>query len=200
MRARNAVALTAVAGLGVGLWLVTRDGRAERSEPDSTAPRSKATRQPGAKLPAPARRMTAPPARPEMPRTFKDPKRPDVTYMEVKDAVADPVREAEEKLLYRKRRLRFALSDAAAECWSGDDNKADIEVGYTLVVEHEVLRVEDLRMLDSTLPDPALEDCILHQIADLRAPADGIPDMREAGSSFISLHDLFVRNRGAADK
>jgi hypothetical protein len=100
-------------------------------------------------------------------------------------------------LAFRKSRLRFALYDAAAECWSGGDDVADLQVGYTLVVEAETLRLEGLRLLDSTLPDPALERCIVDRLAELRSPAPEIPDLREVGSSWISLHDLYTRNRRA---
>lgn len=98
-------------------------------------------------------------------------------------------------LEFRKSRLRFALYDAAAGCWAGGDELADLQVAYTLVVEQETLRLEGVRMVDSTLPDPALERCILGQLVELRTPAAGIPDLREDGSSWISLHDLYTRNR-----
>ena len=96
---------------------------------------------------------------------------------------------------FKKSRLRFALYDAAADCWSGGDDVADLEVTYTLVVESEVLRLEHVKMTDSTLPDPAIEQCILGRLRELRSPATDIPDLREDGSSWISLHDLHTRNR-----
>lgn len=129
------------------------------------------------------------------PQQWSDKRYPGVTFMAVEEAKPDPVREAEERLLYSKRRLRFALSDAAAECYSGPDDKADIELKYTLIVENEILRVEDLEMVDSNLPSVELEQCIMQQIRDLRSSAAEIPDLREAGSSYISLHDLYVRNK-----
>ena len=96
---------------------------------------------------------------------------------------------------FKKSRLRFALYDAAADCWSGGDDVADLEVTYTMIVEGEILRLENVKLTDSTLPDPAIEACIIGRLRELRSPAADIPDLREDGSSWISLHDLFTRNR-----
>ncbi len=96
---------------------------------------------------------------------------------------------------FKKSRLRFALYDAAAECWAGGDDVADLEVTYTMIVDGEVLRLENVKLTDSTLPDPAIEACIIDRLRELRSPAADIPDLREDGSSWISLHDLFTRNR-----
>ncbi len=96
---------------------------------------------------------------------------------------------------FKKSRLRFALYDAATECWAGDDDVADLQVTYTMIVEGEVLRLENVAMTDSTMPDPAIEQCILAKLRELRSPATDIPDLREDGSSWIALHDLYARNR-----
>ncbi|HVV85662.1 MAG TPA: hypothetical protein VHE35_21535, partial [Kofleriaceae bacterium] len=98
-------------------------------------------------------------------------------------------------LEFRKSRLRFALYDAAADCWAGGDDLSDLQVSYTLIVEHEVLRLENVKLVDSTMPDPAIERCILARLDELRTPATDIPDTREDGSSWISLHDLYARGR-----
>jgi hypothetical protein len=45
------------------------------------------------------------------------------------------------------------------------------------------------------MPDPAIENCILFQLRQMRSPATDIPNLREDGSSWISLHDLYTRNR-----
>lgn len=96
---------------------------------------------------------------------------------------------------FKKSRLRFALYDAAADCWAGGDDVSDLEVTYTMIVEGEVLRLENVTMTDSTMPDPDIERCILGRLRELRSPATDIPDLREDGSSWIALHDLYTRNR-----
>ena len=96
---------------------------------------------------------------------------------------------------FKKSRLRFALYDAATDCWAGGDDVSDLEVTYTMIVEGEVLRLENVAMTDSTMPDPEIERCIVTQLRELRSPATDIPDLREDGSSWISLHDLYTRGR-----
>ena len=196
MQTRHLLFAAAVGVAGIAVYALTRDGSEARPRAREGATTvARADRTSG--LP-PMRRVspsTSAPRRPEPPRKFTDPRYPGVTFMEVKDAEQDVVQEAEDRLTYKKQRLRFALSDAAATCYSGPDDKADIELSYTLVVENQVLRVENLKMIDSTLPDLALEQCILDAIREVRSPATEIPDLREDMTSFIALHDLYVRNR-----
>jgi len=101
----------------------------------------------------------------------------------------------EEKLLYKKRRLRFRLDDAAAACYQGGEGRQAISLAYTLVVEHGVLRVDGLRVLTSNLSDRALEQCIVDAVRSLRSDASGMPDLREEQKTTISQHDLYVHNR-----
>lgn len=117
---------------------------------------------------------------------------------EVVDSVPDPESEAREELKYRKSRLRLALSDEAASCWSGGDSREEIELEYTLIVEGEVIRTDNVRVKSSGITQPSVERCIVDSVRDLRAFAEAIPDMREEQGLTISMHDLYVRNRNAA--
>jgi hypothetical protein len=118
---------------------------------------------------------------------------------EIVDAVPDPESEAREELKYRKSRLRLALSDEAAACWSGGDVKdEEIELEYTLIVENEVIRTDNVRVKQSSLKSANVERCIIDSVRDLRAFAERIPNLREEQGLTISMHDLFVRNRAAA--
>jgi hypothetical protein len=127
------------------------------------------------------------------PRTWVDPLSGAVNR-EILDAVSDPDAAAAEELTYRKRRLPLKLSDAAAPCWSGGDSKEEIELDYTMVVENEVIRVDNVHVKRSNITNPTVERCIIDAVRDLRALADKVPDTRENGGLVMSLHDLYDRN------
>ena len=134
------------------------------------------------------------------PREWKDPVTGAINR-EILDAVPDPAAAAAEELKYRKSRLRLTLADAAAPCWSGSDSKEEIELEYTLVVERETLRTDNVRVKTSNLTNPTAERCIIDAVRDLRTLAAKIPDMREDGGIVMSLHDLYDRNqRDAKDR
>ncbi|MCB9573615.1 MAG: hypothetical protein H6709_16165 [Kofleriaceae bacterium] len=109
----------------------------------------------------------------------------------------DDSENAEEKMTYRVRRLRFDLTDAAAACYDGGDGKLSMALDYTMVVKDHELVTEDVRVAGSNLGDKQLEDCIVTAIKNLRAPAPDVPDMRRPQGTTISQHDLWVRNRSA---
>lgn len=195
MASRVPLYLAGAAAVALGAWIVlgTGDGDAKPNKQATSTAR-----------PTPPRPVAGAPRElpssgsAEVPRKNREWTVPGQTavFVEQLEAVENKAQEAADRLTYKKHRLRFKLSDAAAECYDGgEDSKADIQVGYTLIVEGEVLRVENVKMLDSTLPDPALEKCIVQQIKDLTAPAVDLPDMREEQTHWISLHDLYVRNR-----
>jgi hypothetical protein len=125
---------------------------------------------------------------------------------EILDGVPDPEAAAAEELKYRKSRLRLTLADNAAPCWSGGESKEEIEIEYTLVVENEVIRADNVRTKTSNITDPAVERCIIDSVRDLRTLGDKIPDMREDQGVYMSLHDLHdrnereVKNKAAEDK
>lgn len=153
---------------------------------------------PPAAAPQPRMVMTESGWRPQTtrktPREWKDPVTGAINR-EILDAVPDPAAAAAEELKYRKSRLRLTLADAAAPCWSGSDSKEEIELEYTLVVEHETLRADNVRVKTSNLTNPTAERCIIDAVRDLRTLADKIPDMREDGGIIMSLHDLYDRNQ-----
>ena len=132
------------------------------------------------------------------PRTAIDPRNGSVVR-EIVDAVYDPAEAAREELKYRKSRLRLALSDEAASCWKGGDAKDEIELEYTLIVENEIIRTDNVRVVQSGLKDPTVERCIIDSVRDLRGFAENIPNMREEQGLTMSMHDLYVRNRGASE-
>jgi hypothetical protein len=198
-------------GIGVGvvgfaIWLM----RAPSEAPSSAASRpSRAT----TRSTAPALEASATPAaRPKMvltesgwrpqttqgkPREWVDPASGAINR-ELVDAVPDPEGDAREELKYRVGRLKFQLADAAAPCWTGADSKQEIEFDYTLIVEHEQIRADNVRIKSSTVADPTVERCIVDAVRGLSSPAQKIPDMREEQGMFMSLHDLYDRNERAA--
>ena len=117
------------------------------------------------------------------------------TFREILDAVPDPAADALQELTYRKQRLRLSLADAAASCYHGGDSRDELELDYTLVVEKEVVRTENVRIKSSNIKDPSVERCIVDAVRDLRSLGERIPDMREEQGQFMSLHDLYDRNQ-----
>ena len=115
------------------------------------------------------------------------------TFREV--VAPDDSENVEEKLLYKQRRLRFRLNDAAGACYDGGDGKEAVSLAYTLVIERGELRVESVRVLTSNLSDLALQQCIVDAVRTLRSDAGGLPDLRQDQRTTISQHDLYVRNR-----
>jgi hypothetical protein len=102
---------------------------------------------------------------------------------------------AEQELTYRIRRLRFLLNDAAADCYSGPPSKDQITLAYTLVVEKETLRVENVRVGENSIRDTAVSDCLISAVKDLRSIAPSVGDLRQEETSTISLSDLTDNNR-----
>ena len=196
MRARLLWAGIAAAGaVGLALWLARGDARGGSDRPGRSSDTAAVTT--GADPRSPERSWLRPRLRP--PRVAAA-RATSITVggVTIEGAgVFDPeAPEVKANLFeFKKSRLRFALYDAAADCWSGGDDVADLEVTYTMIVEGEILRLENVKLTDSTLPDPAIEACIIGRLRELRSPAADIPDLREDGSSWISLHDLFTRNR-----
>jgi hypothetical protein len=134
------------------------------------------------------------------PREWRDPVS-GAMNREILDAVPDPAAAAAEELKYRKSRLRLTLADAAAPCWSGSDSKEEIELEYTLVVDKEVIRADNVRVKTSSITDPGVERCIIDSVRGLQTLGDKIPNMREEQGLVMSLHDLYDRNqRGAKDR
>jgi hypothetical protein len=107
--------------------------------------------------------------------------------------------QARELLAYKVQRLRLAAADAAAPCWPGGDRSEDIEVAYTLVVDREALRATDVRVVEDHLGNPTVRACVVGAIRDMSAFAEGMADLRRDYTVRISLHDLYVRNRLAAE-
>jgi hypothetical protein len=121
---------------------------------------------------------------------------------EIMDAVPDPEAAAREELTYRISRLRLSASDAAAQCYHGDDSNQTIHLEYTVVVDHENLRAENVRVLDNSITDATVTGCIMQSVRDMSTFAERMPDMRKDEELVMSLHDLWTRNRsvqGAAD-
>lgn len=211
MRSRWPLAVGAVAIAGVGYWMWPRDRPTATPKPVAAAP----ARGDSEPLRAPAPRHLGerpeptevePPRVPtalelmpsRVPQSYTKPGSA-MRFIKQVEAKPDPELEAAERLEYKRSRLRFRLADAAAECYDGADDKASAQFSYTLVVKNHRLRVENVKLIESTLGNPQLEDCMISQIQSIDGPADLIPDMREDGSSAISLHDLYVRTRSAAD-
>ena len=107
-------------------------------------------------------------------------------------------RAAKDEYGYKLSRLRLSASDAAAPCWKGGDVPDEIHIAYSVVVAHDMLQGDNVRVLENHVTDQATVACIVQSIEDMRAPSDGLPEARHDYDLTMSMHDLFVRNRGYA--
>nr|HEX4316637.1 hypothetical protein [Kofleriaceae bacterium] len=114
---------------------------------------------------------------------------------EMVDAVPNPEAAAREELQYRISRLRLSASDAAAQCYKGDDSNQTIHIEYTVVVDKEQLRADNVRVLDNSITDSQVTGCIIQSVKDMSSFAERMPDMRKDEELVMSLHDLYTRNR-----
>ncbi len=191
----------AVVGVGVAAYLMLRGGDDERASatPAVTAragtPPLRAHRGDATATPEEADTPAAPPVDLSDPspgvKKWKEPGLPG-TFREV--VAPDDSENVEEKLTYKMRRLRFRLTDAAADCYAGEDSKQQVAIAYTLVVHGGELSVEDVRQLESNITDRNVENCIVNSVKVMRTNVD-VPDLRKEQETVISLHDLWVRNR-----
>jgi hypothetical protein len=201
MKQRLAVAAgIAVVAAGAAYWFSRPDSSSAQGRAGRTAKIDVRGVEPARSEPAPVQKpkmvMTESGWRPQTarkPRTWIDPVNGAINR-EIVDAVPDPEAAAAEELIYRKRRLSFKLADAAAPCWTGGDSREEIEFEYTIVVENEELRVDNVRVKRSNIASPSVERCITDAVRDLRSLADKIPDMREDSGVVMSLHELHDRN------
>lgn len=198
--------LAVVGAAGVGAYLLLAgDDDAKPAEPTTVTARQgvvpkRAAQGARTELPptAEAEAEVAPPVDLSDPspgvKKWKEPGLPG-TFREI--VAPDDSENLEEKLTYKMRRLRFRLTDAAAECYAGEDSKQQVAIEYTLVVKGGELSAEDVRPLDSNITDRNLENCIINSVKTLRSSAPGIEDLRKQQRTVISLHDLWVRNRAS---
>jgi hypothetical protein len=188
--------------IGGAYWLLrpapgSAHATARRSAKIDVRELGPAAAAPRADRPKPKMVMTESGLRPQTtrtkPREWVDPVS-GALRREILDGVPDPEAAAAEELKYRKSRLRLTLADNAAPCWTGGDSKEDIELEYTLVVENEVIRADNVRVKNTTITNPTVERCIIDSVRDLRTLGDKIPNLREEQGVFMSLHDLHDRN------
>ena len=111
------------------------------------------------------------------------------------DVAADKKMRAEQELTYRIARLRFLLAEAAAPCYQGGPSDEKINVGYTIVVHNDELRVENLRVRESLIRDSAVQNCLIGAVRDLRTLAPNIGELRQESDTWIALADLADSNR-----
>lgn len=204
---RKWLAGAALVATAAVVYVATRDADGKSETPTASAPDRV---KPG------ARARTAPPTRDTppsklgekyyVPWTLSDPT-PSIKKWKqeglpgtFREAVApDDTPNIEEKLIYKQRRLRFKLSDAAAVCYDGPDSKEQVSLAYTMAVKDGTLRVEDVRVLASNLSSNTVQECIISAVRSLATTAPDIPDSRKTVESTIGLHDLWVRNRGTGE-
>lgn len=194
-----------LAVVGAAYWLRPTAQPAQATVRRSARVAVRDVSAPPAREPAPAEKvpmvLTESGWRPQttrtQPREWVDPVSGAV-HREMLDAVPDPAAAAAEELKYRKSRLRLTLADSAAPCWNGGDSREAIELDYTLIVEKEMIRTDNVRIRNSRISNPTVERCIIDAVRDMRMSADRIPDLREEQGLVMSLHDLHDRNQRQA--
>jgi hypothetical protein len=207
MKRRLAVVAGAtLAVVGAAYWLLPASQPAQATVRRSARVEVRdVAASPAARGPAPAEKVPMvltesgwqPQTTRTQPREWVDPVSGAV-HREVLDAVPDPAAAAAEELKYRKSRLRLTLADSAAPCWNGGDSREELELSYTLIVEKEVIRTDNVQIRSSRISNPTVERCIIDAVRDLRMSAHKIPDLREEQGLVMSLHDLHDRNQRQA--
>jgi hypothetical protein len=213
MQRRWIIGLVLVGAASGGLYVATRGGdrassatESETATPERNAP---TPRLPGRKAPPPDKAPDARYAKSGRKILPLDKGKADVSPHikkwkeeglpgEFREIVKpDDSKQWEQELMYRSRRLRFELTDAAATCYRGGEGEEQMIVSYDLIIEDEVMKVGSLRMLSSSFSDKSLEACILERVAALEAPAEGMPDDVRPSKSVIDQRSMFAANKRA---
>lgn len=73
-----------------------------------------------------------------------------------------------------------ALTLEAAKCYTGGlrsvHRNAKVKLGYTIKIKDGVLSVSDVKVIESTVNDKALEDCFAREVAKVTWKDDELPD------------------------
>jgi len=73
-----------------------------------------------------------------------------------------------------------ALTAAAAKCYTGGlqrvHRNAKVKLGYQITIENGVLAIADVRVLESTVNNEALEACFVAAVAKVSWRDDALPD------------------------
>jgi hypothetical protein len=123
-----------------------------------------------------------------------------VCRREMVDAVPNEELRQKEEMKYRIQRLRLAASDAAAPCYSGGDSRESIHLTYTVVIDKEQLRAENVRVVENSISDPTVTACVLTTVRDMTSLAQEMPDMRVDEELVMDWHSLWTRNPSAASQ
>lgn len=204
MQRRWIVGIGVVAVAAGALFLLTRGDHASAKQEPAAEPSRAAPTAPRRAAPTrdvPTARAAVEPALPGLSdptpgvKKWREPGLPGY-FREV--VAPDGTENVEEKLLYKKRRLRFRLGDAAASCYDGPEVKgARIALAYTMVLKDGNLTVENVRVLEDTVRDASVSECIIGAVKAMRTTAPELPDLREDQETTIELNDLVRRNRSA---
>jgi len=160
-----AAAAVVVVALAVLLWQATRDETV--SHADSSPP-----------SPAPAPVATAPTAPPRPLAPMKNP----VTAPATDDAEAEappPVYVANSPEMwdhvdetYKRRWDAFVV-----DCYKGGaDRSAKLKINYTLAVQNHVVSLHNIQLVESTLNNADLQDCMMRSLADAHFSDNQMPD------------------------
>jgi len=197
MKKRYVAAGAVIVGLG-GYFLL-------RDTSDAAEPKKVSTRDGSMRIDRP-HNVETPVARPSTPQRRKPKEKwnPVTKSFEREIMDANPEDELEraqkDELLYKISRLRLSASDAAAPCWKGGDSTEEIHIKYSVIVDKEAVRADNVRVIDNNISDAKTTACIVQSIEDMSTDGDGLPNMTKDFELTMSLHDLYVRNRGAAQQ
>lgn len=86
---------------------------------------------------------------------------------------------------------RIRLMAFVADCYKGGQPpKAKLKVTYRLAIRSHIVTMEDVRVVESTLTDPALADCMVRALAAAKFQDDEMPDFE---SSAEDPEDMLIR-------
>jgi hypothetical protein len=150
-----AAAAVVVIGLGVLLWQATRDGEAKPADDPSPLPRPTAAIDAAPSVATPTTDAAPPPIDGE----------PGVFVVK------------SEEFWDRVDELPRQLPSYVADCYKGgQERKAKLKVSYQLSITNHVVTLRDIKVVESTLTDPALQQCMIRSLEAVRFDDREMPD------------------------
>ena len=179
-----AVGLVAASVLGLGVYLVY----GSLTVPASSASKRALPKETTGELAASANR---PAHVPRIHAPTSDGPQPvdDVGATELAAPASDPAVETLAQLIADEAPRELTYVGAA--CYSGEpSNEGKLEFSYRLQVESGNARASDIRIVNSTLGNPALERCLVTKLADHKWAAAGAADHDKVERAEISVTGL----------
>lgn len=159
-----AAAAVVVVALGILLWQASREEPVSHadSSPVPPAPITTAATAPAPHPPAPMKNPITAPSGDD-----GSDEGPPPVYVANSPEMWDHVDET-----YKRRWDAFVV-----DCYRGGaDRSAKLKINYTLAVQNHVVSLHNIQLVESTLNNADLQDCMMRSLADAHFPDNQMPD------------------------